>query len=249
MIRAEQKALAHEANIHLVNIRNFEIEYFSNFFTQFGTQCALMIGFITGSLSQAPALQNPAGAPYPWVVMYWVGSAGTVAFATHVLVCTVFIAVFGQGLAIRGPLGSMIKAIDGMIVEQLQVLVFYIITVIFFAFQAIGMYWVMMDAVSAIVSTVITFLAMILWYHHALRIYNRFYWEKSDSNWDNDAERAPDEVLDELYPELDAKERLQRMQAPPSRYKSGKWGIMRAVGLKSSESIVPCVIQPVFDIS
>lgn len=33
----------------------------------------------------------------------------------HVLICTVFISVYGQGFALRGPLGSMAKAVDGMV--------------------------------------------------------------------------------------------------------------------------------------
>lgn len=203
MIQASQRAVFQEANMNLINIRNIEVEYFRNFFTQFGTQCALMIGLIAGSISQAPGLDNPSNAPYPWLVMYWIGSAGTVATAIHVLVCTVFIAVFGQGLAIRGPLGSMVTAVEGMIIEQQQVLFFYVLTVVFFAFQAVGLYWVMMDWISAIVSTIITFFAAIFWYHHSLRIYNRFYWNKEKVDWEDEFQ-SPDEALRELYPELDA---------------------------------------------
>ena len=197
--------------MNLINIRNIEIEYFRNFFTQFGTQCALMIGLIAGSISQAPGLPNPSHSPYFFLVMYWVGSAGTVATAVHVLVCTVFISVFGQGLAIRGPLGSMITAIEGMIVEQRQVLFFYVVTVIFFAFQSVGLYWVMMDSISAIVSTVLTCIAAVFWYRHSLRIYNRFYWDKEHADWD-DQYRSPDEVLEELYPHLDPDQRLAQAE-------------------------------------
>jgi hypothetical protein len=38
MIRASQRALSQEANMALVAIRNVEINYFTSFFLNFGTQ-------------------------------------------------------------------------------------------------------------------------------------------------------------------------------------------------------------------
>lgn len=44
------------------------------------------------------------------------------SFILHRLVLAVtFITTFGEGLALRGPVGSMVKAIEGMIDEQNQV--------------------------------------------------------------------------------------------------------------------------------
>lgn len=201
MNRANQRAVLQEANMLLVDIRSAEVQYYDSFFNNFATNAALMIGFICGAVSQVPALDNPSGAPYPWIVMYWIGSAGTVGAAVHVLVCAVFVAVFGQGLALRGPIGSMVKAVDGMVSEQEHVLFYFVVTIVFFAFQSIGMYWVMMDSTSAIVSTVITFIAMYYWYHYTLRIYNRFNWGKIKSDWEE--ERDPINELNDLNPTSD----------------------------------------------
>eukprot|EP01034_Spumella_vulgaris_P035571 gene35571-43861_t len=79
----------------LVSIRAAEIEYFSQFFSSFGTQSALVLGFISGSVSQVP------------------------------------------GLALRGPLGSMVRAVEGMIVEQEQVVFFFCLSIFSFGFQCI----------------------------------------------------------------------------------------------------------------
>lgn len=55
-----------------------------------------------------------------------------------------------------------------------------------FANFASGMYWIMMDQVTAIVCTVMTFGMMPLWYHYSLRIYNRFYWGDIDvDKWED----------------------------------------------------------------
>jgi hypothetical protein len=59
------------------------------------------VGAITGSLSQTPALSSPAA--YHWKFVYFIGAAMVVALSTHLMVVTVYIAVFGEGLALRGP--------------------------------------------------------------------------------------------------------------------------------------------------
>jgi hypothetical protein len=52
MNQANQKVVAQNANMTLVAIRQAEISYFADFFGNYGTQAALMIGFICGSISQ-----------------------------------------------------------------------------------------------------------------------------------------------------------------------------------------------------
>jgi hypothetical protein len=72
MNRAQQKAVAHEANVGLVNIRNLEVQYFGRFFSNFGTQAAFMIGFILSAISQVPGDVNVTKAPLVFVVFFWV---------------------------------------------------------------------------------------------------------------------------------------------------------------------------------
>lgn len=92
----------------------------------------------------------------------------------------------------------MVNAVNGLVVEQKHILVAFIISIIFFAFQAVGMYWVMMESTSAIVSTCVTFVAMFFWYDYALKLFNRFRWDYKNSDW-NDFTN-PDQELDDLNP-------------------------------------------------
>eukprot|EP01039_Chlorochromonas_danica_P004073 gene4072-4454_t len=200
MNQANQKAVIQEANMNLVGIRSIELDYFSTFYSNFGTQAALMIGFIVGSLSQVPGIDNPSGSPYIFIVLYWITSATTLASAIHSLVCSVFVQVFGQGLGLRGPLGSMIVAVEGMVIEQRQILWSFVITVLSFGLQCIGMYWIMMDQTNAIICTVITFIAMFYWYHYSLRLYNRFSWNSLKIDWKE--EENPEEELEDLDPSV-----------------------------------------------
>ncbi len=200
MNKANQKVVIQNANMTLIQIRQYEIGYFQIFFSNFGTQAALMIGFIAGSLSQVPGWDNPPGAPYFFVVLYWITSAICLCSGMHCLVCTVFVNVYGQGLALRGPPGSMVRAIKGMIAEQEQVLFAFCLTIFTFGLQCVGMYFIMMDGISATVCSVITGVCMILWYRYALRLYNRFSWSGINIDWSEDDEstKDPTEALDEL---------------------------------------------------
>lgn len=209
MNQANQQAVIQSANMNLVQIRQIELDYFSSFFTSFGTQTALMIGFIVGSLSQVPGVDNPSGCHYFWIVLYWLTSAACVSSAIHCLVCTIFLEVFGQGLALRGPLGSMVRAVEGMIVEQKAIVLGFIFTIFMFGLQCIGMYWIMMDQTCAIIASIITFIAIFFWYQYALRLYNRFNWNESKVDWDEEdrdkhigGEKDPFAKLDELDPSV-----------------------------------------------
>jgi hypothetical protein len=200
MNQANQQKLVQETNMNLVAIRSAEIEYFSTFFSNFGTQSALIIGCIMGSVSQVPGINSNIN--YFFVVMYWISTAVTLAGALHVLLCTIFINVFGQGLALRGPLGSMVQAVEGMVIEQKQVLFSFIVTTAAFGVNCIGMYWIMMDQASAITSSVITLVGMYFWYHYCLRIYNRFKFSSKVVDWDNayNPEHNLDDHDDEVVP-------------------------------------------------
>jgi hypothetical protein len=54
MLKAQQSAVIHNANVNMVSLRNAEIQYFSSFFSSFGTQSALIAGFVVNSVSQVP---------------------------------------------------------------------------------------------------------------------------------------------------------------------------------------------------
>ena len=181
MLKANQDAVIQEANIQLVNIRYAEIQYFTDFFTNFGTQCFLLAGFICGAVSQTPGYD--ANCNYFWVFMYNIASAACVALATLGLLISVFISVFGQGLAIRGPPGSMIKAIEGMVIEQHNAVALFLGAVISYILQEIGMFWIMMDQPNAIICSIIVAVFAVYTYNVSLRIYNRFYFNKSETDF------------------------------------------------------------------
>jgi hypothetical protein len=204
MNQANQQVVIQNANMTLIQIRQYELTYFQTFFANFGTQAALMIGFILSSISQVPGWDNPTDAPGPMLVFYWVTSTISSCFGMHCLVCTIFIQVYGQGLALRGPPGSMVRAIKGMIAEQEQIFTSFLIAIFSFGLQCIGMYFIMMDKLNAIITSIITGLFMIYWYRYSVRLYNKFSWSNMIIDWgeNKDSEKDPAQILEELNPTI-----------------------------------------------
>lgn len=55
-----------------------------------------------------------------------------------------------------------------------------------------------MDQTNAIITTIITGIAMIWWYRYSLRLYNRFSWNQLRVDWNE--EKDPEEELEDLDP-------------------------------------------------
>jgi hypothetical protein len=202
MIQARQQVVAQEANIALIAIRQAEITYFSTFFSSFGTQCFLLAGILAGSVSQTPGFECATRCIYFWQIFYNVSVSICLGLTCLVLLAAVFISVFGQGLAIRGPPGSMINTVQGMIAEQQRIVTLFCWVVLSYMTQLVGMYFIVMDWEIATVCAGITGLSTYYTYFCAIRIYNRFKWDFKKSGWNFDDETNDEEALNDLSPEV-----------------------------------------------
>ena len=201
MIQAQQKVVAQEANIALVNIRAFELKYFTNFFLNFTIQALLLVGWISGSISQTPGLD--ADCHYFFKFIYFVGAAIVLALGVHMMMAGVFLSVFGEGLALRGPEGSMVRAINGLVEEQITIVyVFVGAMFVYVVMQEVGMWFIVMDYPNATVCSVLVLGMLVYTYMSAMRIFNRFWWDKKRTAWqDGDGGDADIEAeLNELNP-------------------------------------------------
>lgn len=130
MLKANQQFVLQSANQQLLAIRQNEIDYYSNYFGTFGFISALLVGFTISSLTQV--LSMTANVPRLVKSWYWISCTFTIACGIHCVVTTAVISVFGLGLSINGPLGSMVRSIRGMIQEETAIFNSFILTVIAF---------------------------------------------------------------------------------------------------------------------
>ena len=72
----------------------------------------------------------------------------------------------------------MARAVEGMVIEQKQVVTAFILTVLFITLNMMGVFFIMMTLEGASVCTVILLCSMGVWYSYSLRIYNRFKFDQ-----------------------------------------------------------------------
>lgn len=70
-----------------------------------------------------------------------------------------------------------------MVLEQQQILFSFILGIVFFTLQEVGMFFIVMDQPFAITCSLIVVAGMGITYHYTLRIYNRFNWNASIDHW------------------------------------------------------------------
>lgn len=182
MNRANQAALYQNTNLGLLSIRQAELNYYVSLNIAFGTQAALIGGFTYGVFTQNVVNEDE---PYADVFqdIYWVTSAGTIAAAVHVIVTTMCIQVYGPGLALHGPVGSMVRATEGMRIEQRQVIISFVIMMFLFSLSTILSFWAVMSFPSAVGGTIVFVIASRQWYYYSERVFLRFFWNEGESKW------------------------------------------------------------------
>lgn len=185
MIRASQKALIQRTNLGLLDIRQMEINYYLSLNLAFGTQAALIGGFTYNVFTQQPFNED---VTYITAQKYvndfcWLSSGVCIAFSIHVIIVTVLLQALGPGLALHGPVGSIVRATEGMRVEQKQIYTSFNYMIVFFAISSILSFWVVMSFIAATASTVCFVIAARFWWFHTERMLLRFHWNRDVDAW------------------------------------------------------------------
>mmetsp|Transcript_2012 Transcript_2012/g.3711 ORF Transcript_2012/g.3711 Transcript_2012/m.3711 type:complete len:412 (+) Transcript_2012:204-1439(+) len=139
MLSAENVALENRAIRLMLQIREKELNYITNKYNAMGTQAALVGGFTVTTLT---SLTIGEGIPYLVRWLFFAFSSISLSCSISCILNATFVTVWGPGLALRGPRGSMAKAYYGMVYEQKQIFGSFVIAIFFFAAQSIVAFWV-----------------------------------------------------------------------------------------------------------
>lgn len=196
MFKAEHERMFQEANQGIIEIRKSEIEFYLRVSSALGTQAALVGGFTYLTFSQN--LETEYVYTYTMNATYYVTAAMTIAFAIHVILTTMLVQILGPGLALNGPVGSMARAVEGMRIEQKQILGSFFLMMFFFALSTLLLFWVTMDMYSSVIATAGFLSCARYWFYYCGRIYRRFYWDKTTGpagQWRNSSADSIDEPV------------------------------------------------------
>ena len=114
-----QNDLQTQLKLHLLQIEERELVYFTENCYNIGTQAALLAGFSFSALMQASAIAGTMnkGIQGGWATM----TVLAMVFEIMALVKATQLAITGPGLALRGPEGSMTRAISVMRIEYRKI--------------------------------------------------------------------------------------------------------------------------------
>jgi hypothetical protein len=93
--------------------------------------------------------------------------------------------VYALGLALRGPLGSMVIAVDGLAEEKYIIVYTFFAAILSFALSTIAYFWVVETVIFASLSTLIVIVGIYFWYTYSIRIINKFQWDTDQVVWDD----------------------------------------------------------------
>jgi hypothetical protein len=139
--------------------------------------------FPSGQISASHINEDEAQALNALLGLFWVSGSVCMGAALHCVLCTILLQIFGPGLALLGPIGSMAKANKGLNSEMRQVFTAYLLMIVCFSISTCLSFWVCFDLRSAIVATLIFAFWIRQWYFYCFRIYNKLFFPVSLLKW------------------------------------------------------------------
>ena len=128
---ARQTNLAQDTNQRILEIRKLELDYYANLHTVFGINAVILSGFMYLNFTQI-VIKSPCFYLETLKYVYFIAFSIALSLAVHILLSTTLLQIYGPGLAINGPLGSLVRATEGMRYEQVQVLSSFVLFMLFF---------------------------------------------------------------------------------------------------------------------
>ena len=135
MYQAQTQLLYQSTNDMLTQIRQSEIGYYQNFLSVFSLLSSLCASLMINTITQIQAYSYTGLAPglKTW---FWMSCVITICVGVHCTVVSSITLVYGIGLALKGPLGSMIRAVKGMDKASKTVLTTYLLTMFMYGKKA-----------------------------------------------------------------------------------------------------------------
>ena len=174
MLLANKMALETDLRKAAVEIENRELVFFNDNLAGIAKRCAMLSGFAFKAYRKTE-FKGVYGESHQ-LKMLFKGCCG-MAMSCHLCGCLIAVVtmVMGPGLALRGPEGSITKAVEQMRIERRATFMFFGVGIFFF-FMAAALYaWLAYDLheSATVVSSIVTAF-MIIFFYSWHRIVTRF---------------------------------------------------------------------------
>ncbi|KAJ1641428.1 hypothetical protein T492DRAFT_919584 [Pavlovales sp. CCMP2436] len=171
MLYADKRALETNLKVSLLQIREKELNFYTQNCLAVGTQSALLAGFAYAGLTQVSV---PPEAPYVVRLLYLLFTTAAMSCELIAVLNTTLLSMLGPGLALRGPDGSMHQAVDGMMLEYRRAFFTFALGLLAFHMSALMFGWLMFRPLVASSMTVCILVALRVLWRYVVRIFAKF---------------------------------------------------------------------------
>eukprot|EP00004_Rigifila_ramosa_P003767 TRINITY_DN14008_c0_g1_i1.p1 TRINITY_DN14008_c0_g1~~TRINITY_DN14008_c0_g1_i1.p1 ORF type:complete len:219 (-),score=34.17 TRINITY_DN14008_c0_g1_i1:23-658(-) len=177
MLAADKRALESLLTKQALDIAERELQFFVRAIGAVASQGSLLAGFAFSGIVGSQDLDDENALAR---TTFYVTAVIAMALQMYVLSQATILMVCGRSLALRGPAGSMQKAVEGMREERKQLFLCFGMGLVFLQFSVIARTWgSLTNNVIAMIVTVIIVLFLVLLSWNMRRVYQRFRIGKS----------------------------------------------------------------------
>jgi len=168
MLYADKRALETNLQVSLLKIREKELQFYTQNCIAIGTQAALLSGFAYNGIIQVDIPSESSD----WLkTCYLCVTTFAMGFELIAVLNSTLCSMLGPGLALRGPDGSMHRAVDGLMLEYRLTFLFFTMGLIAFHVSALLFAWLEFSWPVALAMT----LALLMFIYGMVRYFKRIY--------------------------------------------------------------------------
>ena len=171
MLFADKRALETNLKVGLLQIREKELNFYTQNCLAVCTQAALLAGFAYSGLTQVAI---PLDSEYVLKLLYLLVTSAAMCLELIAVMSTTLLSMMGPGLALRGPDGSMHPAVDGMMEEYRSAYLNFLLGLIAFHFSAALFGWLTFNWVVSTFTSSCVLGSLYLLIRYAMRVHSRF---------------------------------------------------------------------------
>ena len=156
-LSAEYYMLKNAAVQNLVLVRNKQIEQMCTYISNMGYTAALICGFAVSTYSDIAGDLTVGGQSSfdddqltgvfinekTWIVLLGTTTALCVSAALHCIVFSMYLRMWAERLALRGPTGSITRSIKALQAKAKHVKIPFVLMLVFFTFELICSFWLL----------------------------------------------------------------------------------------------------------
>ena len=183
MLAADKLLLQSSIRQNSIALKEKEFNLHHGNFNAVGTQAAVLAGFTVTAFIE---FDCPPETNRVIMFLYYISSIVSLSANILCVANTTFLSVWGTGLAMRGPDGSMVRAVDGMYQLRRNVFSLFGVGMMALLVTAIFGSWILMQPEAASASTLILGYAIYLTWRAYLSITAMFHFNEDDAvNFDD----------------------------------------------------------------